>query len=281
MKKQFTWISAAIIILSATSASVKAQPWNRRVKGEGFGGPTVGAMNTNLADINNAMNAAGYGSFKNTQPLFGGLGYGMINDRVMLGGWGGFNEQTAESQTNKAKMDYAVGFFDAGYAVMNTAHYKLIPFIGVGGGGYSLKLYPIDQGSPEFHNVLSDPRRTASMMSGYAAIDLGLSNHFSFDIFDRLADDNLNTFKMGGSIRVGAFYPVARSDWKFEDEGTVFKGPAVGNKPVFYGSLTVLFGGSTKKAPCDKAGKAVMPGQTETPVPAPAETPKPEPEQKQ
>lgn len=268
MTRPFTRIGVAIIILLSAGAALRAQPMPHRphkVKGDGFGGVTVGVLNTNLDALNDAMGAAGYGAFDETRAFFGGLGYGIINDRVMLGGWGGFTEQTVESQTNKAKMDYGVGFFNAGYAVINAKNYKCIPFIGVGGGGYTLDLLPIDQGSPEFHDVLADPRRTATMNAGYAAVELGLNNHFSFFVFERLEDDNINTFKMGGNLRVGAFYPVAKSDWKFQDGGTVFKGPSIASKPTFYASVTVLFGGSTRKAPCEGPGAAVKPDQNAAP----------------
>jgi hypothetical protein len=271
MTRSFSQICIAVLIVSALSASGRSQTGHHKNKEDGYGGFTVGAMNSDLGNLHSAMNTAGYGSFKNNKPFFGWMGYKIINDRVMLGYWTGFNEGSVESQLNQAKMYYGTGFVNAGYAVMNAKHYKLIPFVGVGGGGYVLNLRPIDQGSPAVHDVLTDPRRTASMTAGYIALELGLNNHFMFKVFDKLEDKAIRTYRVGGNFRMGMFYPVARCDWRFWDLGefgerdNVFKGPATESKPTFYASLTVLFGNSSAKAPGEKTGKVVIPGQNEAP----------------
>jgi len=271
MTRSFSQICIAILITSAFSAMGHSQPRHHKGKEDGYSGFTVGVMNSDLDNLNSAMNAAGYGSFKNTKPFFGWLGYRIINNKVMLGYWTGFNEQSVESPFNQAKMYYGTGFVNAGYAVMNTKHYKLIPFIGAGGGGYVLNLRPIDQGSPTVQDVLTDPRRTASMNAGYIALELGLNNHFSFNVSDKIEDDEIKTSKIGGNVRMGMFYQVARCDCNFWDFGefgerdNMFKGPATSTKPTFYASLTVLFGSSTVKAPCEKSGTTAIPGQNEVP----------------
>ena len=287
MTRLFKQISIAILILLASSASATSKPKEPKIKTDGYNGFTVGIMNTNLSTLNSAMNAAGYGSFDNTQPFYGCMGYGIIKDRVMLGYWSGFNGQSTESQLNKAKLHTGVGFGNVGYSVINATHYKLIPFIGVGAGGYILNLSPIEQGSPEIHDVLTDPRRTACMTTGYIALELGLNNHFSFNVFDKLEDDEIKTFRIGGNVRMGILYPVARCDWDFMDFGEfgefgdrddTFKGPGTASKPALYVSLSVLFGNSTAKAPGEK-DKAANPGTTENPESVSPETPNPEPGQ--
>ncbi len=271
MPRLFSQICIAILIISTFSVTGQSQPRNHKVKEDGYSGFTVGVMNSDLGALNSAMNDAGYGSFKRTKPFFGWLGYRIVNNRVMLGYWTGFNEQSVESQLNKAKMYYGTGFANAGYAAINAKHYKLIPFVGAGGGGYVLNLRPIDQGSPTVNDLLTDPRRTTSMTAGYIALELGLNNHFSFNVRDKLEDDEIKTCKVGGNVRMGMFYPVARCDWTFWDFGefgerdNMFKGPATANKPTFYVSLTVLFGSSSVKASGEKAAPATIPGQIDAP----------------
>jgi hypothetical protein len=66
---------------------------------------------------------------------FGGGGYGVRADRLLLGGSGRGGGASAEDNRRRVALGGGSGSFDVGYVLVDTGSLRLYPLVGIGGSG--------------------------------------------------------------------------------------------------------------------------------------------------
>lgn len=227
--------------------SVPLSAQQAQSQGEGFGGPMVGGIYYDMDDLNSRLSDLGFGQLDNTLFIIGGRAYGLIGDRVLMGGSGfGILGQTVQTDSVTARFSGGMGFFDFGYALLKINNYSLVPLIGIGGGGVTLNLEPRQLAAPSFDSVLLDPRRTASLSAAGFALKIGIVNHFAWDVTQERRDNTVSTFKAGGNIEVSVVY-LPNMEWKLNKNVSVFNAPDPKNYMVMV-TATLLLGGREEQA---------------------------------
>ncbi len=245
MKRLITFIILIILGLTLNLYSMPLRHGSKKFKNpEGYGGFTMGLYYNSMNSLNARLKGTGYGTVDSTFTTIGGMGYGLADNRIMLGGSGFLlmdNQSESSSSKNKVKGGY--GFFEMGYGIIKTKNYGLFPVLGIGGGTTKIKLNSKYSGSPDFNDILNDPKRNAEIKNSSFALKLALRNHISFKVREKIEDGKRQIFKMGCNLNIGVIYTFNNS-WELDDI-EVYNSPKL-PKEKYYASITILFGGSEK-----------------------------------
>lgn len=195
---------------------------------------------TNVLDLdalNSRLVSNGYKEFSNNFIAIGGGGHGIIN-KIIIGGQGGTifgGDETVElgTETFKTSLIGGYGFFDVGYIIYSKKGLNIYPFLGLGGGGLTLKI--VEDSSPNFDELLTDPKRSVELNMGGFLLNLALG----MDYFIKLGGDE--TGAGGLVVGVQAGYMIAPFAGDFQWEANELAGcPDIGfNGPY----VKFMFGG--------------------------------------
>jgi hypothetical protein len=235
-----------IVIVLAVGLSFLAGQWafaqaegnesgRIRLPREGRGFFMIGLQNTNLSDLNGPMVSQGYSRFGENFALIGGGGYGIMG-RVMIGGEGyALIDREASRGPAAAKLSAGCGFFDLGYILWRDDRFMAYGMLGLGGGGWSLRI--TDSAAESFEAVLVDPGRSSTLSTGgfLASLSVGA------DWYLRIGGDERGEGGMFVGLRAGYTAAPFKSGWEMEDF-EITSGPKMGLGGPFV-RLVIGFGG--------------------------------------
>ena len=174
--------------------------------GKGFGGVLVGAIyNPGITEVNRALESYGFPKFGDVSLGLGGMGFGVINNKFVIGGAGFANiPLTTEAKINgtniSATMYGGYGFFEIGYNFMGDGNLLLSPILGLGGGSTALVFSSKDDKTYDFDDVVKNPiSRKFSIGYGGFGLELGFLMLISvIDFGQKEVDLNNVTVRRGG-----------------------------------------------------------------------------------
>jgi hypothetical protein len=146
----------------------------------GGGGFLIGFQWLDLGDLNDELKANGYNSFDRSVVTYGGTGYGIIGERLMLGGEGhGFSQESSTS-TYLERLDGGYGMFDVGYIVFSRWGLALFPTVGLGWGGVSLRI--TERSVPSFDDILTTPARESQLNTSNFMLQGGIGADYRLNL---------------------------------------------------------------------------------------------------
>ncbi|MCS7085122.1 MAG: hypothetical protein RMM53_03105 [Bacteroidia bacterium] len=171
---------------------------------------------------------------------FGGRGFGGWGERILLGGNGfGGIFATADNDNGTAEISAGMGFFNIGVAAVSKGRSFLLPFVGLGAGGTSVRIKNTNSQRPVFfdqnHPVEYD--RYRGYTNGGFAAEVGLSA--SWYILDDRNDGIPGGLALG--LEVGGLWRAA-GRWRDSDDNRV-RGPERMGFQCLYLRFTVGGGG--------------------------------------
>jgi hypothetical protein len=188
----------------------------------GAGGFMLGVQWLDLSELNSELRANGFKSFNAYDFSYGGAGYGIIGNRLLIGGEGhGFSQEKSNS-TYLQSLSGGFGFFDVGYIVVQRWGFQLYPMIGIGGGGLSMRL--TERAVLDFDDIVTDPKREALLSVGSFMLQgaVGLDYMLKLGVMPEMSEGG-----MLFGIRVGYTYSVTKTDWDMGDIN-ISGGPDIG-----------------------------------------------------
>jgi hypothetical protein len=144
----------------------------------------IGTHIANLGPLNDRLEGAGYPTFATETVTIGGGGYGIVADRLLLGGEGhGLLTGDGTGRGRNVSLTGGYGFFNLGYLFFPTSSLRAYPPVGIGGGGLQLDIEsPGD--ADNFSDVLDTPNRSARMGQASFLISLGAGLEYQFETPD-------------------------------------------------------------------------------------------------
>ncbi|PIP13880.1 MAG: hypothetical protein COT45_01025 [bacterium (Candidatus Stahlbacteria) CG08_land_8_20_14_0_20_40_26] len=234
MKGKVAVTIVALVVL-AFIAPTLAYSNEGAVKGGGGGGFMFGMNRLNLAELSTKLEAKGFEALEKNNISFGGGGYGIIGEKILLGGEGHGSQQAIFSDTLKASVSAGYGFFDVGYVLLSKKSFRLFPIVGLGGGGIDLRI--LERGvTPTFDEILDNPGREANISTGSILLQFGAG----LDYFLKLGEDEKGEGGLLFGIRAGYTYAPTQADWKMGDMD-VLGGPDIGVTGPY---IHLIFGGA-------------------------------------
>ncbi len=190
-----------------------ALPSISRADSFGGGGFYLGLNILDMSELNNALGSAGYSDFKDNNLFFGGGGYGLVFDHLILGGSGGaiYYQEVATAGV-LATLRGGYGVFNFGYSMFRSSRYHLFPYGGMGGGGLQLDLIP-DAGEIDFGDVIKEPKKISVLTRMGICLDAG----FEVDFLIPMGEDKTGFGGFMIGVRAGYLYFPTNTSWKLAD----------------------------------------------------------------
>lgn len=235
-------LSAAAVDATAVEAqrgrvTVEVQRGQADRTGErgGRGFFMIGAQWLDLDELNDRLVAAGYPEAEESFVTLGGGGY-MMRNRFLVGGEGHGALSTSGSTSAgqfRTTVGGGYGMFNVGYAVWAYGGTLVYPMVGVGGGGLLVNIE--ERSSPDFDDVLDDPRRGVNLSNSQFLVSVALGVDHVFGGFG-------NRGGLGVGIRGGWIFAPVEGDWMF-GRNDVAGGPDAGFTGPF---VRVSIGGGSR-----------------------------------
>jgi len=239
MKKIIAICLMAIIgVMSAQEVDLK----KKNLRREGFGGFGVGSIYQNMGNLNDRLAANGYQKIDSYFTTIGGGGYGYIGDKILIGGSGfGGVGNTSESDSAQAEISMGGGFFEMGYIAYEDSRFRIWPMAGIGGTGTSISINPKNS-TPEFDELLQNPKSSVNFASGNLSLKLALNADAVFKI-----EKDEGTTTIAASLQGGMIYEASRSLWTMGNGSEILNGPDMPREKFFLG-VNIYFGGSENRS---------------------------------
>lgn len=209
------WTAAAVIALAlgaaAQTAGENAPSAVSNGSREGWGYVLVGLHNVGLSDLNGPMVSQGYSRFGETFFSLGGGGM-VVLGRLILGGEGyALFDRTTTRGPVKGRLGAGCGFFDLGYLFWQQDQFRAYGLLGLGGGGWTLRL--TDSASVPLENVLGNPGRSSTLTTAgfMACLSVGA------DWTVRLGGGEGGEGGASFGLRAGYNLAPFKSEWKMQD----------------------------------------------------------------
>ncbi len=200
----------------------------------GFGYMDYSASVLNYNQINGFLVEKSYNEIKKLQHGIGGGG-GFIISNFYIGGQGGnFFKTQLQNSNNNLTIEGGFGFFDFGYAICFKKRNTIIPTIGIGGGGYTIKIQN-KQANNDFSEQLASPSGSAEFESGGMLVQPQI-------LYKCYAGTNESE---GFFIGIKTGYRYSIGNWKPVGNTSLQNTPSMNMDGFFLG--LVLGGGSVKK----------------------------------
>jgi len=178
-------------------------------RGTGFF--AVGTQVADLGPLNNRLSNAGYPTFSSEMVSLGGGGYGVVGNRLMLGGEGhGLLTAEGTRQGRNVSVGGGYGLFNIGYLFSPASRLRVYPLLGLGGGGLQLDIE--SEGTADnFDEVLETPNRSATVGRASLLVSLGGGLEYQFG-----TPGEGRSARLG--LRAGYVLSALRSDWQLDDQ---------------------------------------------------------------
>jgi hypothetical protein len=207
-------------------------------RGEGYGGFSTGLNLIDAKGVNRSV-AIHDLKFDDQQWALGGVGFGVVGPGVILGGEGYGFTQEASSDTMSGTLSGGYGFFNVGYEVLRVRDLFAYPFIGIGGGGYTLKLVR-DTGEHNAQTLINEANQMVELNRGSFLLELGLGAGYLIDMSG--LNKKSESSERGGfflGFRAGYIFDPTSTSWSFAGS-KVRNGPDLKSNTFF---VTMQFGG--------------------------------------
>ncbi len=199
----------------------KVQTHTEKVKAVSGGGFMIGIGQFNLSRLNDMLRARGFENLGNSQISFGGGGYGILKGKILFGGEGSGFSKAVTSSTQKASLSGGCGFFYIGYVVLSRNGFNLFPMLGIGGGGFNLRIVE-RAATPTFDEILDNPKREVNISTGSFLLNFALGVDYSLV----LSEDKKGRGGLLLGIRAGYIFDPTKANWRMTDMD-VLGGPDV------------------------------------------------------
>ena len=200
----------ALATVHAQDADEAASDGAPVVEERGTGFFAVGTQLTDLAPLNDRLSGAGYPTFASEMVSLGGGGYGVVANRLMLGGEGhGLLTADGSRRGRSVSVGGGYGLFNLGYLFRPASGLRAYPLIGLGGGGLQLEIESTGT-ADNFDAVLDDPNRSASVARASLLVNLGGGLEYQFG-----TPGEGRTARLG--LRAGYMISALSSDWQLGD----------------------------------------------------------------
>jgi hypothetical protein len=239
----FRLVLASLLVLSLGAlATVQAQDPDAgtpadesAIEASGTGFFAVGTQFTDLNSLNNRLANAGYPTFASETVSLGGGGYGIVANRLMLGGEGhGLITADGTFQGRGVSVGGGYGLFTLGYLFRPAPNLRVYPQAGIGGGGLQLDIE--SQGTADtFDDVLDTPNRSATVGRASLLASLGGGMEYQF------GPPGEGGVRLG--LRAGYLLSALDSDWQL-DEHSLSQGPDATMQGPFFRLIIGGFGGN-------------------------------------
>ena len=220
-----TALVGVVLLSTPAPAPAQVEPEEERGGGGYFQG---GYMMLDMDELNASLVGAGLPALDDGFATLGGGGYGVVADRILLGGEGhaliGSKEDTPDG-TFQVSAGGGYGLFRVGYLAFSQAGIDVWPMVGIGGGGMNLRI--IERSAPTFDEVLADPLRGSSLTTGSFLADVSIAANYRILIEDDEEDPDEEEEVGGFLIGVQAGYTFApgQSSWDLDMINGVAGGP--------------------------------------------------------
>lgn len=194
---------------------------------KGYGGFVLSYMMPDLDALNSEFSAHRLPQIDEQIITYGGGGWGG-GDHLMFGGWGFGGTQKIEGDSITVRISYGGGFFEPGYFINIWRGFGIIPTLGIGGTGVSLKLRPL-LADVEFGELLENPARTSEISYGSFALAPSLSIFIPIEF-------------VAFQIKGGYIWTPIKGEWGIDDGSELRHGPEINPSGIF-ASAGLLFGG--------------------------------------
>ncbi|PSQ88166.1 MAG: hypothetical protein BRD30_07570 [Bacteroidetes bacterium QH_2_63_10] len=201
----------AIATVQAQERSDDVSSEDPSMEEQGAGFFAVGTQFTDLGPLNNRLADAGYPTFASETVSLGGGGYGVVANRLMLGGEGHgliTADGTFEGRTVSVSGGY--GLFTVGYLFRPTPKLRVYPQAGLGGGGLQLEIGSTGD-ADEFDDILENPNRSATVGQASLLVSLGGGLEYRFG-----EPDGDGGVLLG--LRAGYVISALNSDWQLDED---------------------------------------------------------------
>lgn len=209
--------AGALTTVHAQDADEDASAASPASEEQGAGFFAIGTQFTDLAPLNDRLRNAGYPTFASEMVSLGGGGYGVVANRLMLGGEG-HGLLTADGSVGGRNVSIGGGYglFNLGYLFRPTTGLRAYPLLGLGGGGLLLDIE--SEGTADsFDEVLDNPNRSASVGRVSLLVSLGGGLEYQFGTPGKGRSARLG-------LRAGYMVSALNSDWQL-DENSLAGGP--------------------------------------------------------
>ncbi len=196
----------------------------------GAGGFGMWGIVQDMDELNKGFVSHNISQVKETSFGWGGAGWAVI-ENLWIGG-GGFGTVSSSSSPDLTiEFSYGSGFFDAGYSILNTKFFFLIPSLGLGYSGINMKLIPKSSDVP-FDTLLENPARISEISIGGFTISPSLNVFIPIKKF------------FGLLLRTGYLFSLS-SSWELDGGYKVLSHPDF-TPSCFYFTFNFTFGGFKK-----------------------------------
>lgn len=190
---------------------------------EGGGGPWIGLFTPDLKDFNNKLDANGFPTVDGAITLFGGGGFGIVND-VRIGGFGGGGALVAKEGGKRTELSVGFGGTQVAY-VWSMDRFNLEVGGMFGGGGSTIVL---SDGTPASGDDAISDRYDTVIDRGFWLLGPSVGARWNFT-------DHVAMQMSGGYIHT-------IGDWKHRSGNSELAGFPDMNGPYF--TIGIVFGGS-------------------------------------
>jgi hypothetical protein len=220
----FRLVLASVLFLGLGAlATVQAQDHDpggsstEAMEAQGAGFFSIGTQFTDLEPLNSRLADAGYPTFASEMVSIGGGGYGVVADRLLLGGEGhGLITADGTFEGRTVSVGGGYGLFTLGYLFRPTPKLRVYPQAGVGGGGLQLEIGSTGD-AEEFDDILKNPSRSATV--GQASFLVSLGGGLEYQFGDPGEEGGVQL-----GLRAGYVISALTSDWQL-DEASLANGP--------------------------------------------------------
>ncbi|MBU1708090.1 hypothetical protein KKB28_09300 [bacterium] len=222
-------VISAVLVLSTVSFAGN---------GEGYGAFSTGLNMLDASGLNKSV-AVHNMEFDDNQWAFGGLGFGIVGPGIVLGGEGYGFSQEVSGDTLIGRISGGYGFFNIGYQIFRKGDFFSYPFLGIGGGGYTLRLVQ-DTGERDAQTLIEEANRMVEMDRSGFLLEFGWGFGYLFDMTP--SGTAKNPEERGGifvGLRTGYIFDPVSPTWCFEGS-KLRNGPDLKNNTFF---LTLQIGG--------------------------------------
>jgi hypothetical protein len=230
----------SIAIVLTMTFSLNAQEDRPAITKMGGGGFTIGYGNFDVSKLQSFV-SENVPEFRNDHLLLGLTGHTFINNFVIGGSGYALVGDAIKTSSQKIQLAGGQGTFDFGYLILNKEKVKAYPLLGVGGGGYGLRISQNQDVSVA--DIASNPGREINVNRAGFVIDASINIDFIPALIYDAKEDALGGFMTG--LRLGYIHGFANSNWSYTG-GDVTNGPNFGIS-MFYAKLVIGGFGMAKK----------------------------------